>query len=102
MDIGPIRVERVERVVDPLQIARREREPVCLEQPLANQPSILLPQPALGPHHRAALTLRYADGLPVPEVAEHLGRTVHATEALLVRARRAFRSRYRGEGPGDD
>lgn len=48
----------------------------------------------LGPHHRAALTLRYLDGLSVPEVAEHLGRTVHATEALLVRARRAFRKIY--------
>jgi RNA polymerase sigma-70 factor (ECF subfamily) len=48
------------------------------------------------------LTLRYADGLPVPEVAEHLGRTVHATEALLVRARRAFRSRYEETGSGDD
>ena len=45
-------------------------------------------------HHRAALTLRYLDGLPVPEVAEHLGRTVHATEALLVRARSAFRRVY--------
>ncbi|WP_243790161.1 RNA polymerase sigma factor [Saccharopolyspora gloriosae] len=48
----------------------------------------------LGSHHRAALTLRYLDGLPVPEVAEHLGRTVHATEALLVRARAAFRRDY--------
>jgi RNA polymerase sigma-70 factor (ECF subfamily) len=54
----------------------------------------------LGPHHRAALTLRYLDGLSVPEVAEHLGRTVHATEALLVRARSAFRTSY-GER-GDD
>jgi RNA polymerase sigma-70 factor (ECF subfamily) len=54
----------------------------------------------LGPHHRAALTLRYLDGLPVAEVAEHLGRTVHATEALLVRARQAFRRVYSGEeGP---
>ncbi|MFL6124305.1 RNA polymerase sigma factor [Actinophytocola sp.] len=52
----------------------------------------------LGPHHRAALTLRYLDGLPVPEVADHLGRTVHATEALLVRARAAFRRCYREEG----
>lgn len=49
---------------------------------------------ALGAHHRAALTLRYLDGLPVPEVAVHLGRTVHATEALLVRARAAFRAAY--------
>jgi len=51
----------------------------------------------LGPHHRAALTLRYLDGLPVPEVAGCLGRTVHATEALLVRARAAFRRCYREE-----
>lgn len=53
---------------------------------------------ALGPHHRAALTLRYLDGLPVPEVAGCLDRTVHATEALLVRARAAFRRSYREEG----
>ena len=51
----------------------------------------------LGAHHRAALTLRYLDGLPVPEVARHLDRTVHATEALLVRARAAFRRLYEGE-----
>ena len=48
----------------------------------------------LGAHHRAALTLRYLDGLPVAEVAAVLGRTLHATEALLVRARRAFRDAY--------
>lgn len=48
----------------------------------------------LGAHHRAALTLRYLDGLSVPEVAVQLDRTVHATEALLVRARHAFRAVY--------
>lgn len=48
----------------------------------------------LGPHHRLALTLRYLDGLPVPEVARLLDRTPHATEALLVRARAAFRRAY--------
>ena len=50
--------------------------------------------------HRAALTLRYLDGLGVPEVARVLGRTVAATEALLTRARAAFRRSYtdsRGE-----
>ena len=51
----------------------------------------------LGTHHQAALTLRYLDGLPVGEVAAHLGRTVHATEALLVRARNAFRRAYTGQ-----
>lgn len=48
----------------------------------------------LAPHHRSALTLRYLDGLPVAQVAEHLRRTVGATEVLLVRARRAFRAAY--------
>lgn len=48
----------------------------------------------LGAHHRSALTLRYVDDLPVATVAQILERTVHATEALLVRARRAFRASY--------
>src|SRR2546421_26502 len=56
---------------------------------------------ALGPHHRLALTLRYVDGLPVAEVAELLGRTPNATEALLVRARTAYRRIYL-EGEGGD
>lgn len=57
---------------------------------------------SLGPHHRAALTLRYVDDLPVREVAELLERTEHATEALLVRARRAFRRAYeKGADDGD-
>jgi RNA polymerase sigma-70 factor, ECF subfamily len=49
---------------------------------------------ALSPQHRASLTLRYLDGLPVAEVAQVLGRTEQATEALLVRARHAFRRTY--------
>lgn len=56
----------------------------------------------LGGHHRAALTLRYVDGLSVPEVARHLDRTVHATEALLVRARRAFRAALPTDDPGEE
>lgn len=55
----------------------------------------------LGPHHRSALMLRYFDDLPVPEVALLLGRTVHATEALLVRARLAFRRAYEAGGIDD-
>jgi RNA polymerase sigma-70 factor (ECF subfamily) len=56
---------------------------------------------SLGDHHRLALTLRYVDGLPVPEVASLMDRTVRATEALLVRARAAFRRSYEaGEDHG--
>lgn len=55
----------------------------------------------LASQHRAALTLRYLDDLPVAEVAELLGRSVHATEALLVRARAAFRRAYESGEPQD-
>jgi RNA polymerase sigma-70 factor (ECF subfamily) len=54
----------------------------------------------LGPHHRAALTLRYLDGLPVAEVAENLGRGLHADRgAAPARARAALRVAYVEEGP---
>ena len=48
----------------------------------------------LAAQHRTVLTLRYLDDLPVADVADILDRTVHATEALLVRARLAFRRAY--------
>ncbi|MEY2571148.1 MAG: polymerase sigma-70 factor, subfamily, partial [Acidimicrobiaceae bacterium] len=56
----------------------------------------------LGAHHQAALTLRYMDDLTVPAVADALGRTLHATEALLVRARGAFRRAYEAQTGDDD
>src|SRR5438067_7252346 len=48
---------------------------------------------------RAALTLRYLDGLPVGDVAEHLGRTLHGTETLLARSRAALRRQYQEGHP---
>jgi RNA polymerase sigma-70 factor, ECF subfamily len=44
--------------------------------------------------HRTVLVLRYMDNCTVGECAELIGRTVHATEALLIRARRAFKQQY--------
>ncbi len=44
--------------------------------------------------NRAALSLRYLDALTVGEVANHLGRTPGAVEALLTRAKAAFRAAY--------
>jgi len=46
---------------------------------------------------RAALALRYFDGLTVSEIADQLDRTVQGTETLLVRARAALRRIYREE-----
>lgn len=56
----------------------------------------------LAPHHRGVLVLRYLDDLTVPQVAAELGRTRHATEALIVRARAAFRRAYEERSGGDD
>jgi RNA polymerase sigma-70 factor (ECF subfamily) len=50
----------------------------------------------LEPAHQAVLTLRYLDNLPVAEVARALGRSVHATESLLIRAKSTFRRAYAG------
>jgi RNA polymerase sigma-70 factor, ECF subfamily len=55
----------------------------------------------LAPQHRAALTLRYVDDLPVVEVATLMQRSVHATEALLTRAKAAFRRAYCEEDRDD-
>lgn len=52
----------------------------------------------LSGQQRAALALRYLDGLSVKDVAECLGRSVRATETLLVRARAALRRVYEEGG----
>ncbi|HEY8301766.1 MAG TPA: sigma-70 family RNA polymerase sigma factor [Jatrophihabitans sp.] len=83
--------------------AREERnvravaDPATVEDPWAAELDAIRAREVLstlGAQHRAALTLRYLDDLPVAEVAAVLDRTVHATEALLVRARAAFRRTY--------
>jgi RNA polymerase sigma-70 factor, ECF subfamily len=43
---------------------------------------------------RAALVLKYLDNLSVTEVAELLGKSVHATESLLARGRRTLKRRF--------
>jgi len=51
----------------------------------------------LSGYQRAALSLRYLDDLTVADVAAHLGRSLEATETLLVRARAALRRVYQEE-----
>jgi RNA polymerase sigma factor (sigma-70 family) len=47
---------------------------------------------------RQALEWKYLDELAVAEIAERLGRTEKAVEALLYRARRSFRELVKGAG----
>ena len=99
------------KLVDHWRRAERERRglrvlgetPGADEDPWDQRVDALLAHQVLAEltaQHRAALTLRYLDGLPVPEVARCLERSVHATEALLVRARGAFRNRYQRREEG--
>ncbi|MBB3083530.1 RNA polymerase sigma factor [Geodermatophilus sabuli] len=89
------RREREQRSLHLLQEADRAEDPWDVELDALRTEQVL---EQLSPQHRAALTLRYVDDLPVPRVAALLGRTVHATEALLVRARTAFRRAYESTG----
>jgi len=92
----------VEREQRGLRAVEAEPDPGELD-PWDERLDALLARQVLGEQtgvHRAALTLRYLDGLSVPEVARTLGRTVAATEALLVRARAAFRRTYTALGEG--
>ena len=44
----------------------------------------------LSPEHRLVLILKYLDDLPVHDIAMTLNRSMHATNSLLSRARRAL------------
>jgi RNA polymerase sigma-70 factor (ECF subfamily) len=49
--------------------------------------------------YRLVLTLHYVDGLTVPALAEHLGRSAKSVEGLLTRARRQMRAEL-SDDPG--
>jgi RNA polymerase sigma-70 factor (ECF subfamily) len=83
------REERSLAAVEPTEPDVEDPWEEWLDTDAAYSALALLPIP-----QRAALTLRYLDGLPVADVAEHLGRSLHATETLLVRARAALRRHY--------
>jgi RNA polymerase sigma-70 factor (ECF subfamily) len=66
--------------------------PVDPTQEIVDADAARLVLQELAPDYRTVLTLRYLDDLSVPETADVIGRSVHATESLLVRARAAFRA----------
>ena len=51
---------------------------------------------SLSSEHRLVLILKYIDGLPAQEIASKLDRSLHATNSLLGRARRALASSITG------
>jgi RNA polymerase sigma-70 factor, ECF subfamily len=82
---------RVEREERKLRLVARQPEP-DVELDLGHIDGALAAEvlAALPAAQRAAVVLRYLDDLPVAEVAGALGKSVHATESLLARARTAI------------
>jgi RNA polymerase sigma-70 factor (ECF subfamily) len=48
----------------------------------------------LAPDHRLALVLRYVDQYKIAEIAEIVGKSEHAVESLIVRARRSLLTEF--------
>jgi RNA polymerase sigma-70 factor (ECF subfamily) len=76
------RTDRELRVGPGTQVIPSEADPPSATAALARLPD----------DQRAAMVLRYVDDLTVADVAHHLGRSVRATESLLVRGRAALRT----------
>jgi RNA polymerase sigma-70 factor, ECF subfamily len=75
-----------------LVFGRDAERPGDPEPTMSSAEAVALLQPL--PHNqRLALALRYAEDLEVADVASAMGRSVHATESLLARARRTLRRR---------
>jgi RNA polymerase sigma-70 factor (ECF subfamily) len=86
--------EREERRLEAIEAAAAEEDTLLWEDEVSRDLAVDALARVPGPQ-RAALVLRYLDGLPVPEVARALEKSVHATESLLARGRESFRRAYR-------
>jgi RNA polymerase sigma-70 factor (ECF subfamily) len=76
-----------------LRLMVREVEPDTAG-PVAERDAVLATLHRLPPLQRAAIVLRYLDGLSVRQVATAIGKTEKATESLLSRGRDRFRQQY--------
>ncbi len=65
-----------------------------LDRTVADREAVLEALRGVPSLQRAALILRYVDGLSLREVAQALGRSEDATESLLRRAKERFRAQY--------
>jgi RNA polymerase sigma-70 factor (ECF subfamily) len=85
------RLAREERSL--LRVVVREIEPDGALQ-VAERDAVLATLRRLPALQRAALVLRYLDGLSVRQVAAAIGKSESATESLLSRGREGFRHDY--------
>ena len=83
------------RFVDGVRKAGREERRLRLVAVDSEPEPALMPSQlaALPERERAALVLRYVDDLPVPEVADAMGLSVHAAESVLTRAMTRLRGK---------
>jgi RNA polymerase sigma-70 factor (ECF subfamily) len=72
-------------------------EPIAATARLDDREDLAAGLRALTTDQRAALVLRFVDGLSVRQVAATIGRTEDATESLIRRAREAFERVVRGD-----
>ena len=72
-------------------------EPIAPPSVLDDREDLSAGLRALTSDQRAALVLRFVDGLSVRQVAAAIGRTEDATESLIRRAREAFERVVRGD-----
>lgn len=103
VDIGWLIVSCRHRFLDAI---KRDRRRIAREH-RSHQPQTVATDPAaeatdllaeLSSEHRLVLVMKYVDELGVADIAAEIGRSVHATESLLARARAALRSQLmRGE-----
>jgi RNA polymerase sigma-70 factor (ECF subfamily) len=61
---------------------------------IADRDAVLMALRNMPALHRAALVLRYVDGLSLREVARELGRSESATDSLIRRAKERFKATY--------
>jgi RNA polymerase sigma-70 factor, ECF subfamily len=97
VDVGWLIVSCRHRFLDQVKQERRRRdrerrsaEPAHSDVGAGGRTVEALDQ--LPADQRAVLVLHYVDELTVAEIAREIGRSVHATESLLVRARAALRT----------
>jgi RNA polymerase sigma-70 factor (ECF subfamily) len=85
--------EREDRRLEALKAASEEDDLIDWQGEESRDRALAALDSVPGPQ-RAALVLRYLDGMSVPEVARTLGKSVEAAESLLARGKRSCRQAY--------